>query len=443
MPSTQSHIHTTDSKAQGLAWLVCMTATLFFFYEFLLMNMFNAIAPSIERTFHINAAGLGRLSADYFWADLLFLFPAGLLLDRFSTRKIILSAMGLCIVSTFGFAIANNLHYAAVFRFLSGIGNAFGLLSCVRLAARWFEPKRLALVTGVVITFAMLGGMVAQTPLTLAVEHLGWRHALLMNSFIGIVFLICIFCIVRDYPKSAVCQNTLEKQTLQSIGFWRSIALAIKNKQNWLAGVYTNMMNMPLVLLGAIYGASYLHQAQGLSQEKASWIISTLFLGTIVGSPLMGWLSDKIARRVMPMFVGALLCLGLILILLYWPHLTLIKLASLFFLIGFVSSTQVISYPLVAESNPRALTGTGMGLASLIIMSGYAIFQPVCGMLMDSHWQHRVVDGVPVYSAQDYRFAFLLIPVGFVIGLVSTFFLRETHCQSLIEAHHHTLDKTN
>lgn len=421
-------------KTQPIAWLVCLTATLFFFYEFLLMNMFNAIAPSIERTFHVNATALGRLSADYFWADLLFLFPAGLLLDRFSTRKIILLAMGLCVGSTFGFAVANNLDYAGVFRFLSGIGNAFAFLSCIRLAARWFAPNRLALVAGVIVTVAMLGGMAAQTPLTLAVEHLGWRHAVLMSGAIGIVFLILIFLIVRDYPKSAVDQSQLEKQSLQSIGFWRSISLALKNRQNWLAGLYTNLLNMPLVLLGAIYGASYLHQVHGLSEEKASWVTSALFLGTIVGSPLMGWLSDKIARRILPMLIGAVLSLGLILILLYWPHLDLIKLASLFFLIGFVTSTQVISYPLVAESNPRALTGTSVGLASLIIMSGYAIFQPVCGMLMDLHWLGHIVDGVPVYSLQDYRFAFLLIPAGFVIGLCATFFLKETRCHPLDEA---------
>jgi MFS family permease len=413
------------------AWVICFVSSLFFFYEFLLANMFNTIAPSLESSFHVTASRLGILSAGYFWADVLFLFPAGLLLDRFSTRKIILIAMSLCVLTTAGFAVSESLQTAFLFRFLSGIGNAFSFLSCIRLAARWFPPTRLALAVGVIVTIAMVGGMSAQTPLTLAVQAFGWRHALLLNAALGLVFLLLIMVFIRDYPSAdGKTAHHSDKQILQSIGFWKSIGLALQNRQNWLGGLYTNLMNLPLVLFGAIYGASYLHQVRGVTEEEASWIISTLFLGTIIGSPVMGWFSDRIAERVRPMRAGAVISIALVLGVLYVPHLSLMSLTLLFFLVGFVTSTQVLAYPLVAASNPLVLTGSSVGLASVIIMSGYAIFQPVCGILMDLHWDGTMVNDVPFYSLADYRLAFLLIPIGFIISFIVTLFLRETHCHS-------------
>ena len=95
-----------------------------------------------------------------------------------------------------------------------------------------------------------------------------------------------------------------------------------------------------------------------------------VFLGTIVGSPLLGWLSDRIKQRRLPMIVFAVLSFMVVLILIYTPHLSFVQLAIIFFILGFFTSAQIISYPLVAESNPRSIIGTAEGLASVLIMAG-------------------------------------------------------------------------
>lgn len=162
------------SIKKTLPWIVCFSAALFFFYEFIQMNMFNAISADLMRDFSLHATELGKLSAYYFYANLLFLPVAGALLDRFSTRLIILSALFLCIIGVAGFATTHSFILACLFRFMSGIGSAFCFLSSIRLASRWFPAKQMALVTGLIVTMAMMGGMVAQTPLTLLTQSLGW-----------------------------------------------------------------------------------------------------------------------------------------------------------------------------------------------------------------------------------------------------------------------------
>ena len=174
-------------------WAICLTAALFFFYEFVQMSMFNAISPKLLVDFNVSSTQLGNLAAAYFYANIIFMFPAGLLLDRYSTKKIILFAMSICIIGTLIFSRTDNLSTAIFCRFLTGIGGSFPFLSCLRLATRWFPAERMATITGLMVTMAMLGGVFAQTPLTLLTLHVGWRDAVLMDGLLGIVFIILMF----------------------------------------------------------------------------------------------------------------------------------------------------------------------------------------------------------------------------------------------------------
>ena len=80
----------TRLQATGLMpWVVCFVASLFFFYEFVQMNMIGSLAPYLMQNFSINAVDLGNLSATYFYSTILFLLPAGQILDRVSARKVI------------------------------------------------------------------------------------------------------------------------------------------------------------------------------------------------------------------------------------------------------------------------------------------------------------------------------------------------------------------
>lgn len=429
LKSNDHHLQTSTATP----WVVCFIAALFFFFEFIQMNMFNAISANLMQSFSIDATQLGQLSAYYFYANLLFLPIAGMLLDRFSTRAIILIALLLCVVGIASFALSHSLMLSKLFRFMSGIGSAFCFLSSMRLASRWFPANRLALVTGLIVTMAMAGGMVAQTPLTLLTEWFGWREALLLDAGLGVVVAVLIVFFVQDYPPGMKQQYVSTRERLRDMGVWRSWRLSYLNKQNWLAGIYTCLMNLPLALLGAIWGNLYLEQVQHLSPLQASYMPTVLFLGAIVGGPLMGWFSDTVNNRRMPMLGGALISLLIVLTIIYASILPLWAYLILFFLLGVMTSTQVVSYPLVAESNSRMLTATSISVVSFCAISGYAIFQPLFGWLMDLHWQGIVIKQVHVYSASDYRYALLILPIGFIVGMLAVLAERETYGKSQID----------
>jgi MFS family permease len=369
----------------------------------------------------MSATEYGFLSSTYLFADVILLLPAGIILDRFSTRKVILSALALCILGTVGFAYSYQLWTACFFHFLSGIGNAFCFLSCMMLVAKWFPAERHAYVMGMVVTIGMLGGVIAQTPFTLLTQMFDWRSALLIDALVGTAIFALIYAFVEDQPKNYVSKGSVGS----TYSFWGGIKYAICNRQNILCGMYTGLMNLPVMLLGAMWGSLYLVQIHHLNLSEASLVAGLICTGTIVGSPFFGYVADRMQTKRPLMIAGAILSICVISLLMSSLNLSFAALSALFFLVGFFTSTQVLGYPLITDSSVKELTGTSMGVAAVIIMGLAAIAQPLSGMLIDMNWNGAFLDQIPQYSRSDYLHLFWIFPVGFLISLVTAYSLKE------------------
>ncbi|MDF2939667.1 MAG: phtD [Gammaproteobacteria bacterium] len=421
----------TSTFSRLQPWIVVFSAALFFFFEFINMNSFNSLNDELRQSFNVTALQVSNLSAMYFYANVLFLIPAGLMLDRVSTRKMLVVAMAICIASTYIFAFTHSFSVAQVCRFVTGMGSTLCLLSCAQLTSRWFPPRLSGLVIGLVVTMAMLGGVVAQQ-ITLLNNLLGdWRYTLAMVATVGVLFWLIIIAFVRDYPENTEAAHHSEHQLLHNMGFWKSFGQALSNPQTWLAGLYTNLLSIPVIVLGALWGKDYLVQIHHLPADQAANISSMIFIGMIIGSPLNGWISDRLGRRKMPMLIGAVLTLLTVLIILYVQSLDDKSLLVLFFLLGLFSASQIITYPLIIESNPSHITASSESLGATIIMSCGAIFQPLFGYILQRNWSGEISNGVATYSDAAYQHAILILPIAFAVSIVIALAIKETYCKSI------------
>lgn len=382
-------------------WLICLAASLFPLFAFVQMNLLNVLHTDILQSFSIDETQLGALSALYIYADAAFLIPVGLLLDRYPTGKLLILGLGISLLGTVLFASAHTPLMAGVARFISGSGHAFALMSCFKLVSDYFPSHRHALVISLVITIAMLGGALAQTPLALLSKTFGWRAAIGINAICGGLILSIIFTVFRQ--QALIAENKNVPPFHVSI-FWQSIRYALFNPQNWLCGLYICFLSLPLMLLGALWGSSYLISKHNLTLIDASFVTSMVFFGTIVGSPTFGWISDYFKKRKIFMVLGGLFSLLTISIILHVAPLSYLQLIALFFILGFFASSQVIGYPVVVSNNPKEYRGTSMGFANVLIMSGAASFQLLFGKLLSAE--------------NDYTLAMSLLPIAFILSIV-------------------------
>ncbi|MBI5345926.1 MAG: MFS transporter [Chlamydiae bacterium] len=417
------------SVSSKKAWTITLVGALFFFYSFIQVNMMAPLHGPLMKFFGASPKDIGMLSAWFFWANIIFIFPAGLILDRFPIRFLMIINMLLAVLGTTVFAFADTLAQAAVGRFLSGIMMSFGLIICLKLASIWLPPQRMALASSLIIAIGTFGGIASQAPLAFSIEAFGWRGALSIVALLGIAIGAILWFVIKE-------PTLREKEMVQGqkINIFKSLWLVFKQKQNWICGFFIALLNLPFAILAALFGATYLMQAYQISLVEASSTISMLFFGMLFGSPFWGWLSDFLKQRKKPMYIGGILCLILMLIVLYGSDFSLLMLHGLFFAVGFTSSSQVLGYPVITESNPSAVSGTALSLAAFLIMGGgYGLGLPFVGELLNQKWEGKIIDGIQNYSIEAYRSAFLVIPIGIILSIIFVYFMKETKCQSIVK----------
>jgi MFS family permease len=162
-----------------------------------------------------------------------------------------------------------------------------------------------------------------------------------------------------------------------------------------------------------------------LPEIAASNVVSLIFMGSVIGCPFAGWLSDAQGRRKPLMIAGAIATLITVIPLFLNIPLSQTTLSVLFFALGFFTSTQVISYPLIAESNSADNTGASTGIASVIIMGGGGVGQVLFGWLM----AHNAGTVVTAYTVADFQFAMWMFPIATVAALIAVLLTRETYCK--------------
>ncbi len=408
---------------------VVFAAATFFLFSFINLNSFDALNQTLRAFYHVNALSISNLSAMYFYANIIFMIPAGLLLDRFSTRKLLLTVMLISILATLIFTWGDELWAAILSRFIMGATSTFCLLSTAKLTSRWFSPNHSASVMGWVVTMAMLGGILAQQLPSLIQLTGSWQSTMTAIALLGFVFWLLILIFVRDNPPHRENTHKTEQAHLKKIGFWKTLGPALINSQTWIAGVYTNLLTLPIVVMGALWVKDYVvtvfHETTGQAELAASLI----FLGVLVGCPLAGIISDKIKRRRLPMLVGAVLTLLTAVFLLSERSLSPFEIGLDFFLMGLFSGSQVITYALVIESNPKNTTALSEAIASMIIMSAGAIFQPLFGYLLEKNWDGKTIHGAALYSANNFHDALWLLPLAFGVSVLLSLFIKETYCR--------------
>ncbi len=409
-------------------WIVCLTASLFFAYEFFQINMFNALDTELMRTFQVDGETLSWLSSTYFYGVILLLLPAGIILDRISPRSIILITMIASILGTFTFSLSQSWEQAALSRFIVGLtAGPFALLSVLKLSSRWFKPNQMAFVTGLVVSMGMLAGMMAQTPFTYLVQMLGWRESLWVNSAIGCAMFVLLFMFVNDSPNEMVYVNKTHKKDKQFLRFFRDLKQVVLTPLNWQCGIFAALTNLPIFILGALWGGLYLTQAHGFSRIEASYITIMLYFGMLIGSSFFGWFSDKIKRRKIPMLFGGGLCLLSIVVVMHLESASLFTHCFWFLVMGFGSGAQVLAYPTIAENNPTEVMGCAEGLAATLIMGAGAVFQPILGHMIKMHWDGAVVNQIAQYSPENFYFGLSVMPVSIIVALLMILMMKETY----------------
>lgn len=411
------------------AIILFVLAASFLVYEMGMQVSPGVITDQLMRDLHLNAWQLGLMAGFYFYTYTAMQIPAGLLYDRFTVRSVMILPLLICAYGSYLFGISDSMVDGAIARVLMGAGGAFAFISVLVVAADVFPDKYFALLAGITQLLAALGAMFGEAPLIPIIDTYGWRHTMVLIAFVGFGLAFIIWFVV-NYPK----EFPDREEQASSHSAMSSVKAIAANPQTWVIALYALLLWAPMASFASLWGVPYLMKAHSMSKATAATIVLLMWCGIGAGSPLLGWWSDKIGLRKLPLMVSSLTGFIALSLVVFVPNLPTVLVGLFVFLAGAACSGQVLSFAVVRENNQRINHAAAIGFNNMAVVISGALFQPLVGKLIHSSWSGVMVKGLPVYSAQDYTHGMLVVPMSYALGALICFFLiKETHCKNMSE----------
>jgi MFS family permease len=345
----------------------------------------------------------------------------GVMLDKYSARWITSAAILACAVGSCLFAVSHSLFAAEMSRALMGVGVAFATVAYMKLAAVWFPPRNYAFIGGLLASAAMAGAVCGQAPLSWVMNAMGWRDGLMLVGIVGGVLALLFAVTVRDMPP------TLRSERLEiPVVTFHDVMQVLKSKQNWLLTLYGGLAFSPIAVFGGLWGNPFIQQAYHIDKTQAASLVSLVFIGLGIGSPILGMLSDRLGERRKVMFFTTLISCVAICLVLYCHPMPIWLVATLLFIFGFALGSFVLVFTIGKEINNLHLTATVIAMINASDAVLDAITEPGIGKLLDMGWDGTVVNNVHYFSLQSYHYALSVLPAYLLVGALMLLWVKDS-----------------
>ena len=126
--------------------------------------------------------------------------PAGLMVDRFGPRAMLVANAVLLACGQMLLAHATTMPVAAAARVLVGTGDAVVFAATLALIPRWFSPRRVPLMTQLTTIVGQLGQILSAVPFVALLRHSGWSTAFTSVAAASALMGVLAFAVVRNGP---------------------------------------------------------------------------------------------------------------------------------------------------------------------------------------------------------------------------------------------------
>jgi len=420
-------------KVLSVRWAIFAVLGLAYFFVYFHRLSLSVVADDLARDFQTTAGVLGLLGSVYFYCYAAMQFPAGLLSDSVGPRKTVTFSLLLAAAGSFLFGIAPSLAPAFAGRVMVGLGVSMVFIPTMKILSQWFRAGEFAVMAGLLNAVGGLGVLAGTWLLGLLATQFGWRMSFQLIAGCTVVILILVWLIVRDrpadrgWPSPAEIDGTAggDPGAAPKIGLWAGARQVVSEKHFWPIAVWFFFDCGIFFGFGGLWGGPYLMHAYGMNRGQAGAVLSMIAWGMIVGSPLLGVLSEKVLKSRKQTFIlaSAVLTALLVLVTLFPTGLPRGVLYVWFFLFSVSSSAIVImGFTATKELFPVEIAGTSVGTVNLFPFLGGAVFMPLLGRILDAY----PGAGEGTYSVAGYRMVLAVLLVASILALLCTFGMKDT-----------------
>jgi len=283
----------TAVASRKYAWQVVAMLWAISFFNYADRQAIFSVFPLLQQQFHLSDIQLGLLGSSFAWVYGLGALFAGMVVDRVRRKTAILAGLEVWSFICMATALATQFTSLVVLRALEGLGETFYYPASMSLVSDYHGPRTRSRAIGFHQTSVYVGTIAGGFFAGYIGQNYGWRWSFLVFGGLGALLGLVLLRALKE-PVRGAAEHLVAEPGLSLTGGLQ--AILTKPAVLMLMGAFTCANFVAVVLL--TWMPKFLHDRYGMGLA-ASGLTATLFvqLASMAGSPLGGWLADKLRAR--------------------------------------------------------------------------------------------------------------------------------------------------
>ena len=365
----------------------------------------------VQRAFGFSNTQLGMLSSTFGFASLLSYAPGGWLADRYLPRLLLSTALVISGMGGFVFAQFPSFEVCLVLYGLWGLATGLIFWSALIKATRnWGGPDEQGRAFGFLeggrsISDATAGALFLVIFAWQGAGPAALSHQIILTSSCLILMAVLVWVVMRDSSAARP-----DARLTSSEFSWAKVRMVLKMPLLWLLSLVILATNWGM--WGTIYFTPYATTIYELGDVWGGAVGIGKYWLAAIAAISAGFIADRIgtARAVVGLFILMASSFLLFAAVPGGPGLVPMFLINSVLVVTAVYALRGIYYALMEQGNvPLALTGTAVGMVSVIGYTPDVLAPLVSGLVLDA-WP----------GAEGFQILFLLIGVICILGLFAS-----------------------
>ncbi|TDO67622.1 putative MFS family arabinose efflux permease [Kribbella sp. VKM Ac-2571] len=390
------------------AWAVWATAVLTYLVTVLHRGSMSVAGLQAAERFDISASALASFTVVQLTVYAAMQVPVGVLLDRYGSKRLLITASGLLFVAQSAFSLVDSYPAALAARAVLGVGDALVFISVLRVVMSWFPALRQPVMSQATGMLGGLGAIMSTVPMAAAFHAFGWTTTFASASVLSLLAGVLVLFLIKDTPYDEPLRRA--KQPLHEVK--KNLRRAWQEPGTRL-GLWTHFTtSFSGSTFGLLWGYPFLVQGQGLAPTTAAAMLIIPVLAGLCYGPLVGRYAAKFpfyrSWIVLAVIAGSVVMWTVVLL---WPgRAPLPVLLALIVVQAAGGPGSMLGLDYARTFNPT----TRFGAANGMVNTGGFIATLICigmvGVLLDAS------SGGAPQAIDDFKFALAFQYVLWAIG---------------------------
>jgi MFS family permease len=407
--TTRPETQQPETQHQGLsrrALLIWVAGVLAYIVAVFHRTSLGVAGVEAAHRFGIGASLLAMFSVAQLAVYAAMQIPVGILLDRYGSRRMLLTGATLMAAGQLTFALAPDIWLAIGARILIGVGDAMTFISVLRLVATWLPPRRNPMFVQLTGMLGQLGSVVSAVPLVVLLRGAGRAPTYLGAAGLGLVAVGVIAAAVRERPNPSGVRAAATRGSVRDA--WEEPGTRL--------GLWTHFTTQfSGCVFGLLWGYPFLVQGEGLDPAAAALLLSLLNIVVLAGGPVIGHLCGRLPYRrstLVLAIVGSSATAWTAVLL--WPGpAPRWLLVTLVVVLAVNGPGSMIGFDYARTFNPTSRVGSASGIVNVGGFTASILLILAIGVVLDALTPAGT--GAPPLSA--FRWAFALQYLLWTVGL--------------------------